>query len=299
MLDPNHNVSKLKVNTASNLKKVGHWLGGLQLGLTEKKGKTVLAEKHQSGPYTVQRSFYPEGGICHLILLHPPGGLVEGDCLELSTTLDKQSHCVMTTPSAGKVYRCESVEAGQKQVFNLKDQSVLEWFPQETILFANSKTNLYTSIALEKDARFIGWELICLGRPIANDNYERGYLSQHIEIKVENKPILNERLVIDSTDMQDPALNSDWGFAGYTVFGSLYITSASKSHLEIARNVIDELNTTQEQLRIGISLVDGIIICRGLTSQSRHLKTAFMQIWSALRHELLGVEMNTPRIWNT
>lgn len=299
MLDSKNNTSKLKTNTASSLKKVGHWLGGLQLGLTERNGKTVLAEKQQSGPYTVQRSFYPEGGICHLILLHPPGGLVEGDCLELSTSLDKQSHCVMTTPSAGKVYRCESVEAGQKQEFHLSDHSVLEWFPQETILFANSKSNLHTSISLEKEARFIGWELICLGRPIAKDNFEGGYLSQHIEIKVDNQPVLNERLVIDSVESKDPALSSDWGFADYTVFGSLYITGASKAHLDIARKVIDEFGASKKHFRIAASLVDGLLICRGLTSQSRHLKTAFMQIWSALRHELLGVEMNTPRIWNT
>ena len=299
MLDLHNNAPKLKINSTSSLKKVGHWYGSLQLGLTEKKGKTVLAEKQQSGPYTVQRSFYPEGDICHLILLHPPGGLVEGDCLELATTLDKQSHCVMTTPSAGKVYHCESIAAGQKQEFNLKDQSVLEWFPQETILFANSKANLHTSISIEKDARFIGWELVCLGRPISNDNYEGGFLMQHIEIKVDSKSILNERLVIDSMDDKDPALGADWGFADYTVFGSLYITGASKAHLDIARKVIAEFDTIQNPLRIGVSLVDGVIVCRGLTAQSRHLKAAFMQIWSALRHELLGVEMNTPRIWNT
>ncbi len=299
MLDSNRNLPQFNANTANSLKKIGHWQGGLQLGLTVKKGKTVLAEKHQSGPYTLQRPFYPEGGICHLILLHPPGGLVEGDCLELSASLDKQSHCVMTTPSAGKVYQCESVEAGQKQVFNVKDQSVLEWFPQETILFANSKTNLHMSISLEKDARFIGWELICLGRPISDDNFEGGYLSQSVEIKVDNRPILNERLVIDSTLDKDQALNSDWGFANYTVFGSLYITGATKQHLEIALKVIDELKDAACQARLGVSLVDGLLICRGLTMQSRHLKDAFVQIWSALRFEMLGVAMNTPRIWNT
>ena len=59
------------------------WRARLDLRIAQRCGRSVLATKSQRGPLTVQRAFYPEGGVCHLYLLHPPGGVVGGDRLEI------------------------------------------------------------------------------------------------------------------------------------------------------------------------------------------------------------------------
>src|SRR5882672_10633362 len=60
------------------------WAAHLQLRFAAKSGATFLEHQAHSGPLLVQRPFYPEGpGVCHVYVLHPPGGLVPGDTLAL------------------------------------------------------------------------------------------------------------------------------------------------------------------------------------------------------------------------
>ena len=55
------------------------WQASLRLGFRVAGRRTVLAERQRCGPLGVQRAFYPEGPVCHVYLLHPPGGVVGGD----------------------------------------------------------------------------------------------------------------------------------------------------------------------------------------------------------------------------
>jgi ABC-type multidrug transport system fused ATPase/permease subunit len=83
----------------------GGWLGRLDLELAVRAGRTVLARKRQVGPLTVQRLFYPEASNCHLYLLHPHGGVVGGDRLEIELDVGAGASVLLTTPGAAKLYR--------------------------------------------------------------------------------------------------------------------------------------------------------------------------------------------------
>ncbi len=83
----------------------------------------------------VQRPFYPEGGTCHVYLLHPPGGVVGGDQLELQVQSEPGSHALITTPAATKFYRAgPHPHSLLQQNLQVRD-ATLEWLPQETIVF--------------------------------------------------------------------------------------------------------------------------------------------------------------------
>ena len=81
------------------------WHGHLQLSYRRADPSTVLLDRHD-GPLRVLQSLYPEGpGICHNVLVHPPGGLVGGDTLELDATLAAETHALITTAGATRFYR--------------------------------------------------------------------------------------------------------------------------------------------------------------------------------------------------
>ena len=64
------------------------WQAELSLSYQQRGERTVLASRSQRGPLTVQKSLYPEGeGVCHTILLHPPGGIAGGDELAIRAHL--------------------------------------------------------------------------------------------------------------------------------------------------------------------------------------------------------------------
>ena len=62
------------------------WDAHLQLDYTVEASRTVARHQH-TGPLRILQSLYPEGdGICHNVLVHPPGGLVGGDTLDIHFT---------------------------------------------------------------------------------------------------------------------------------------------------------------------------------------------------------------------
>ena len=82
----------------NNTSKLG-WIAELNLNFSRSKEKTFLSKRNHIGPLTIQRPFYPEGDICHVYLLHPPGGIVGGDSLTVNTNSEEFSKALITTVS--------------------------------------------------------------------------------------------------------------------------------------------------------------------------------------------------------
>jgi len=81
------------------------WRADLKLDYTLESQRTVARYLHQ-GPLRILQSLYPEGDhICHNVLVHPPGGLVGGDTLDIQVTVGEGAHGLISTPSATRFYK--------------------------------------------------------------------------------------------------------------------------------------------------------------------------------------------------
>ena len=96
-----------------------NWAALLRLELRAAADRTRLVPIERRGPLSVQRPFYPEGEVCHVYLLHPPGGVVGGDRLELCLDLQARAKALFTTPGAAKFYQSAGATAQVRQVFEL------------------------------------------------------------------------------------------------------------------------------------------------------------------------------------
>lgn len=75
------------------------WHAALRLDYTLNNGRSVAHYRHD-GPLRILQSLYPEGdAICHNVLVHPPGGLVGGDTLEIQLSVATGAHGLVTTPA--------------------------------------------------------------------------------------------------------------------------------------------------------------------------------------------------------
>ena len=270
------------------------WSAKLHLGFIEKEKKTVLQQRAHQGPLQVQKPFYPEAnGACHVYLLHPPGGVVGGDSFDIKIDVDPNANVLITTPAAGKFYRSAGREAYQKQAIKVADHGVLEWFPSENIFFPGAKVKLETRVDLSEKSHFIGWDILCLGRPAIGETSSRGQLTQRFEIFQNGRPIRLDKLVIQGNDL---ALDEKWGLGGKPVVGSFFCLTPRKDLVDLLRQNID--SSGNDDL-FSVTFVDDIILCRYLGNSVEHVKQNFIKAWQILRFALRGHEAVIPRIWST
>lgn len=269
------------------------WHARLELGFEKRADKTVISHRRHSGPLRIQKPFYPEpAGMCHLYLLHPPGGVAGGDRLELDVTVAGGGHALITTPAAGKFYRCNGKQALWQQKLSVHAGSTLEWLPQETIVFDGSQARFSSRIELEADARFIGWETLCLGRPAANESFASGHYRQCLEIWRAGRPVLIERSLFRGGD---ELLTAAWGMQGYMVNATLIALPADE---QVLTQIRTEVRLDDPGL-FSATLINGVLICRYLGAQAEHARRAFIAVWRVIRPRLVGQKACEPRIWAT
>jgi len=267
------------------------WLAQLELEFARRHDKTVIASRRHLGPLTIQRPFYPEGEVCHSYVLHPPGGVVGGDQLELTLHLHTQAHALVTTPASTKFYRSSGATAKLTQQFNLAAESILEYLPQDTILFDACKLNSVTRIHLARHARYAGWEILCQGRPASGEKFDSGDCRQSYEIYREGRPLLIERAHLQGGSAMQSA---QWGLAGYSVLGTMLITGANAEMLAAARTI-----ATDEGSLFSATLIEDVLLCRYLGSQGIEARDCFSRVWHSIRPQWCGRRACRPRIWDT
>ncbi|WP_296704776.1 urease accessory protein UreD [Thiocapsa sp. UBA6158] len=267
------------------------WQARLELEIALRHGRSRVVGKHQLGPLTIQRPFHPEGAPCHLYLLHPPGGVVGGDRLELEIRVAGGAHVLVTAPGATKFYRSAGPIGLQTQRLVLSAGGVLEWFPHENIFFPGASCRLSTEIALSGDARFIGWEIQCLGRPAIGERFAEGQAEIAMTLSRDDRPLLTDRLRVAGT----PSLDGSAGLRGFPVCATFVATGARAETLAAARHRLSEAAAYP----VGATLIDDLLVIRALAPEVEPVSRLFMRLWSDLRPGLLGLGASIPRIWAT
>jgi len=266
------------------------WQASLRLGFVARGHRTVLAERLHQGPLAVQRPFYPEGDACHVYLLHPPGGVVGGDMLDIDVHVARDAAALITTPGATKFYRTPGARARQAQHIVVEPGATLEWLPQENIFFPGAEVALNTRIDLRGDARLALWEIQCLGRPVIGEGFERGHIDSRLTIERDGTPLLLERLRVRPDNRTRLSL-----MAGLAVGGTLVISHAGEAEVDACRDLLFANGTDYT----GATLLDDILVVRYLGNSTEKARRLFSGIWQLLRPATIGRAPVLPRIWAT
>ena len=169
------------------------WTATLDLQFERAQNRSIVSRCRHNGPLRVQKPFYPEDGVCHVYLLHPPGGVVGGDELSVSVRAGKGSAALITTPGATRIYRSAGPLSTIKYQLNVDAGASLEWLPQDSILYGGSRLSQETEVRVESGSRFCGWEITSMGRPASGDHYSTGEFDQGFQLYVDSLPVLMER----------------------------------------------------------------------------------------------------------
>lgn len=126
---------------------------------------------------------------------------MSGDDLSLAVRLAQGAHALLTAPSASKFYAADTHNVAQRQTTDLNvTGGMLEWLPRETIIYDGARAEMRTSVELDNASACIGWEMICLGRPAANESFTHGSMRQSLMLTREGLPLLHEVLRFEGGD---------------------------------------------------------------------------------------------------
>jgi urease accessory protein len=270
------------------------WRAELELGYELTRGRTVLARRRHRGPLVVQKPLYPEGGeVCHTIVVHPPGGIAGGDSLDIGVDAGRGSSVLITTPGAAKWYKANGLTARQHVRLAIANEAVVEWLPQENIVFDGACARLDLDVDLAPGSRFLGWEIAVLGRRACGENFTAGCIRQHTVIRCAGREIFSE---LSRLHGGDALLDSPAGLAGSHTFGTLLVAGAvcADDVLQHCRNILPV-----DGARHALTRLPGALVARYLGGSPQAARGYFTALWSLLRPWLARREARVPRIWST
>lgn len=273
------------------------WHASLQLDYTLEGTRTVARHGH-NGPLRILQSLYPEGdAVCHNVLVHPPGGLVGGDTLDITATVGPGAHGLVTTPGATRFYRSTGERALQRTHLTLAEGARLEWLPLEALCYNACNAENHLTLNLAPGAECMGWDVTALGLPHAGQPFETGRFVQHIEAP----GLWLERGVIDAADHR--LLESPLGLAGQRCMASLFFVVGTPlerarrdTALDAARAVMD---AHALKASAGATSPNGqVVVVRALAPQVEPAMQLLRQVRAAWRAALWQLCAEPPRIWS-
>lgn len=285
------------MNAQASSPTASRWLARLDLEILRDGERVRLGRRQHLGPLRIQRPFFPEGPApLHLYLLHPPGGLVGGDVLDINVDVRENASTLLTTPAAQKLYRSAGQTSQQTVELRVAVGAELEWLPTETIVFDGALAQQTTRVFLEPGAGFIGWEMGGFGRPASGIAFETGALNQNFELYRASEPRLIERIqVCGGSELLDAA----YGYAGQRAYGTLVAAPADEARagelVELVRQHIVEI----AGLSCAVTAVDGIVVVRALARGLELIRPALVRSWETLRPAMFARRATPPRIWAT
>ena len=268
------------------------WRASLSLGFADDGGTTRLVERRHSGPLRVQKPLYPEGGaVCHAIVVHPPGGVVGGDQLELSATVGEGARAFLTTPGAAKWYKANGKISRQRVRLHAAAGASLEWLPQETIFFDDAHVELEQDITLAAGASYIGCDILCMGRSASGERFRSGRVVQRTRIRQGARLLWWEQGALTPHGMASPL-----GMDGRTVCATLLVAGAPLPAAVLAQLRSD---AAAAGAGFGATQMKGLLVVRHLGDDSEAAREIMLAAWRTVRPHLLGRAPFDPRSWRT
>ncbi|HYW55975.1 MAG TPA: urease accessory protein UreD [Polaromonas sp.] len=273
------------------------WHATLSLDYTLQARKTVARYRHD-GPLRILQSLYPEGdAVCHNVLVHPPGGLVGGDTLDIKVSAAAGSHGLITTPGATRFYQSAGETALQRTHIRLEADTRVEWLPMEALCYSGCLAENHLTMDLAPGAELMGWDVTALGLPGAGQPFVDGSFCQHIELP----GVWLERARIRADDSL--LLDSPLGLAGQRCIATLFFVSGSKLErgrrqmaLDLARQVMAShpLSTFA-----GATSPDAqVVLVRVLAPLVEPAMNLLRQVWKIWRQHFWDQSAPSPRIWS-
>src|SRR5499427_4560208 len=147
--------------------------GESRVAFAVRDGATRLADLYQRDPCRVMFPEPEPGEPPQAILLTTSGGVTDGDSLKMAIEIGPGASAVATTQAAEKIYR--AAKGGGHCAIDVAvrvgGDAVLDWLPQETIVFEGARLKRRTVAEVEPGGSLLACEMVVLGRAASGERF--------------------------------------------------------------------------------------------------------------------------------
>lgn len=159
-------------------------------------GSTRVAELFQEGCLKVRMPRPRSDEEVDLAMLNIGGGLTGGDRLSVDLTVGAGARVTVTTPACERIYRSLGDDVLIDHHLRVGRGARLDWLPQETILFDQSRLRRRLDVQLEADAELTIAESVLFGRTAMGEIVSNGSYSDFWTVRRDGYLIFADALRI-------------------------------------------------------------------------------------------------------
>ena len=266
--------------------------GRLVVGMAERAGASHLADLYQRPPL---RALFPRpepGDPFTAALVNTAGGVAGGDRLATEVAVADGAAALVSAQAAEKIYRSDGPDSLLTTTLQVGADAVLEWAPQETIVFDGARLRRDIAIDAAPTARLLATETVVLGRAARGERLARGLVHDAWRVRRGGHLVWADTLRLDRDirTLVDRPATLDGATALATV---CYVADTAAALIDAARSAL-----TETGCRSGATAVrDDVLLVRLVGRDAGAVRRQLAIVWSALRAAAFGRPPRPPRLW--
>jgi urease accessory protein len=268
--------------------------GVLELGISERRGRSIASRQFHEGALRVLRPHYLDdsGQVCYVVV-NPGGAYLGADLFLLDVEVQDGADLLLTTQSATKVYRTPGSFAEQRMTVRLGEGARLELMPDQLIAYREASYRQRTHITVRPSSSLVMAEVVTPGWSPDGAAFRYEEVRLRNEIRVEG-PGGTRLLALDNLLIRPPAGDvTGMGFMeGFSHVGSLLVVDP-----RVDQALADDLHALalDHDARAGVSLTRTVsgttgLVLRALSNSTGELARLLNASANLLRTRWHGQE---------
>jgi urease accessory protein len=258
--------------------------GESRVSFAVRDGRTRLADLYQRDPCRVLFPDSEPGEPPQAVLVTTSGGVAGGDSLKMEVEARPGAHAVVATQAAEKIYRAApGSEACLIDVdVRVGEGAILDWLPQETIVFQGSRLKRRTVAHVAPGGALLACEMVVLGRAASGERFISGLLLDSWSVRRAGKLAWIDTLKVEGETPTGAGFGTANALA--TVIG---VWEKPQASFEKARALLENTG----QVKAGVTVVNGVMVARML-GEATVVRAAAIGFLTGFRVRRL------PRVWH-
>ncbi|WAJ26215.1 urease accessory protein UreD [Antarcticirhabdus aurantiaca] len=277
-------------------------VGELRLGFSLCGGRSILHDLYRVAPLLVQQALYwdeamPELPICSIISIG--GGILQGDRYKIDISVGEDACAHVTSQSANRVHRMDANYASQHQTVTLERGSYLEYLPDFTIPYRDSRFINHTDIVISEDATLLYGEMMLVGRKHhrAEERFGLDLLSNAVAVRRPGgRKLFAEKILIEKGD---PSVDYPAVMRGFDAFANIMCLTPPPVAARIQERFETQFPSEGPRAISGVCRLPNAagLMLRAVGMETYDVRREVRRFWRIVREEARGRTLPQEFLW--